>query len=160
MDAGIQARDITTTRSVDVRFAGQGHELQISLEGLGWPHVRSEDVLQRFRAEYQRLNAVAGPDAPAELITWRASARGPVPELPLRPNGAGQADGGRSRRPVYFGAAHGYVDTTVLRRGALQAGEVVSGPALVELGDATITVGPGAHASMRDDGLVQITLTY
>ena len=160
MDAGIQAQDITTTRSVDVRFAGQGHELQISLEGLGWPHVRSEDVLQRFRAEYQRLNAVAGPDAPVELITWRASARGPVPELPLRPNGAGQPAGDRSRRPVYFGAAHGYVETTVLRRGALQPGEVVNGPALVELGDATITVGPGAHASMRDDGLVQITLTY
>jgi len=160
MDAGIRAQEITTTRSVDVRFSGQGHELQISLEGLGWPHVRSEDLLERFRAEYKRLNAVDGPEAPAELITWRASARGPVPELPLRAIGAEQPAAGRSQRPVYFGAAHGFVDTAVIRRGTLKAGEVVNGPALIELGDATITVGPDAHASMREDGLVQITLTY
>lgn len=160
MDAGIASQDIMTTRSVDVRFAGQGHELQINLEGLSWPDVRGEDVMARFRAEYQRLNAVEGPDAPVELITWRASARGPVPELPLRASRAAHATVARSQRAVYFGAALGYVDTKVIPRETLDAGEVIEGPALIELGDATITVGPDARASMRDDGLIQITVTY
>ncbi|MEJ8838066.1 hydantoinase/oxoprolinase family protein [Ramlibacter sp. AN1133] len=160
MDAGIAPQDITTTRSVDIRFAGQGHELQINLEGLGWPGIRNQDVEERFRAEYKRLNAVEGPDASVELITWRASARGPVPELPLRANRAGRTRAVRSQRLVYFGAAQGYVDTKVIPRETLAAGEVVDGPALIELGDATITVGPDARASMREDGLIQITLTY
>jgi N-methylhydantoinase A len=160
MDAGIPPEDITAKRSVDIRFAGQGHELQIDLEDLSWPQVRAEDVLARFRAEYKRLNAVEGPDAPVELITWRASARGPVPQLPLRANRDARASVARSQRPVYFGAAQGFVDTMVIPRETLGVGERVQGPALIELGDATITVGPAASASMRDDGLIQITLTY
>jgi N-methylhydantoinase A len=160
MDAGVAPQDITTVRSVDARFAGQGHELQITLEGLNWPEIRTADVLERFRAEYKRLNAVDGPDAPVELITWRASARGPIPELPLRANVAAQSATGRSRRPVYFGATHGYVETAVIPRETLQVGELVHGPALIELGDATITVGPDATASMREDGLMQITISY
>jgi N-methylhydantoinase A len=160
MDAGVAPKDITTVRSVDARFAGQGHELQISLEGLSWPELRNEDLLARFRAEYKRLNAVEGPDAPVELITWRASARGPIPELPLRANIAAQAAARRSQRPVYFGAEHGYIETAVIPRESLKVGELVQGPALIELGDATITVGPDATACMREDGLMQITLSY
>lgn len=160
LDAGIAREDITITRSVDVRFNGQGHELQISLEGLGWPHVRSEDVMRRFRAEYKRLNAVEGPDAPLELITWRASACGPVPRLPLRANANEGSCAARSTRRVYFGAALGYMETQVIPRECLAFGETVSGPALIELGDATVTVGPDARAAMREDGLIQIALRY
>ena len=55
---------------------------------------------------------------------------------------------------------HGYVETAVIPRETLQPGELVQGPALIELGGATITVGPDATASMREDGLMQITITY
>ncbi len=159
-EAGVAHKDIVTARSVDVRFSGQGHELQIDLEGLSWPDVRSDEVLARFRAEYERLNAVKGPNAPVELITWRASARGPIPHLPLQTGAAVQAGQRRSQRPVYFGDKHGFLDTLVVPRASLLAAETIVGPALIELGDATITVGPEATAVMRDDGLVQITLNY
>ena len=160
-EAGIAPEDIVTARSVDMRYRGQGHELQIDLEGLSWPDVRAEDVLARFHAEYERLNAVKGPDAPIDLITWRTSARGPIPQLPLRADAASTGKpSARSRRAVYFGEVHGFVDSLVAPRESLQIGEVVAGPALIELGDATITVGPGATALLRDDGLIQLTLTY
>jgi N-methylhydantoinase A len=159
-DAGVAPADIVSTRSVDIRYSGQGHELQIDLEGLSWPDVRSDDVLMRFRAEYERLNVVQGPDAPLDLITWRASARGPVPHLPLRAGVMAQAAHERSHRPVYFGDKHGFMDTLVVPCGSLSKGEKLTGPALIELGDATITVGPDASASMREDGLIQISLTY
>ncbi|RPH62808.1 MAG: hydantoinase/oxoprolinase family protein, partial [Burkholderiales bacterium] len=157
-DAGVAADSIVTVRSADMRYRGQGHEVQVDLGGLGWPRVRAEDVLARFRAEYQRLNGVEGPDAPVDFVTWRASARGPVPELPLRgvvPAGAQRV---RSQRPVYFGQKLGFLDTQVVPRESLLPGESIPGPALVELGDATITVGPDANARLRDDGLIQITL--
>ena len=41
-----------------------------------------------------------------------------------------------------------------------RAGETIAGPALIELGDATVTVGPHASATIREDGLIQINLTY
>ena len=157
-DAGVPADQIVTTRSADMRFRGQGHEVQVSLEDLGWPHVDPEEVVRRFRTEYERLNAVKGPDAPVDFITWRASARGPVPALPLKSARAHEARHARAARRVYFHETAGFVDTLVVPREALAVGEMLTGPALIELGDATITVGPGATATMRDDGLVVITL--
>ncbi|MEP7300717.1 MAG: hydantoinase/oxoprolinase family protein [Caldimonas sp.] len=158
IEAGVAPADIVTVRSVDMRFRGQGHELPIDLEGLSWPDVRAEDVLARFRAEYERLNVVKGPDAPIDFITWRSSARGPVPLLPLRAGTVATASRARSRRPVYFAEKHGFVDTLVAPRETLRVGETISGPALIELGDATITVGPDSSATMRADGLVRIRL--
>jgi N-methylhydantoinase A len=158
--AGVPEGEIVTTRSADMRYRGQGHEVQVDLEGLQWPQVDAAEVLRRFRAEYERLNAVKGPDAPVEFITWRASARGPVPELPLRQLSAGGAAAPRSTRRVYFGETSGLTDTLVLPAGSLAVGEALAGPALIELGDATITVGPGARAHLREDGLVLITLPH
>jgi N-methylhydantoinase A/oxoprolinase/acetone carboxylase beta subunit len=141
-----------------MRYRGQGHEVQVSLEGLNWPHVDPEEILRRFRTEYQRLNAVKGPDAPVDFITWRASARGPVPALPLKTTRVHEVKHSRSVRRVYFRETDGFVETQVVPREALGAEETLTGPALIELGDATITVGPGAVARMREDGLVVITL--
>jgi N-methylhydantoinase A len=158
-DAGVAPESIVTVRSVDMRYRGQGHEVQVDLEGLGWPDVASEEVLARFRAEYERLNAVKGPDAPIDFVTWRTSARGPIPRLPLKAAGPGGAPRARSRRPVYFGEKHGYVDALVVPRESLLPGETIAGPAMIELGDATVAVGPDATATMRDDGLIHVSLT-
>lgn len=157
-DAGVPAGSIVTMRSADMRYRGQGHEVQVDLEGLGWPNVRAGDVFTRFRSEYERLNGVKGPDAPVDFVTWRASARGPVPELPLRGAVAAGPQRVRSQRPVYFGQKLGFLDTQVVPRESLLPDESLPGPALVELGDATITVGPDATARLRDDGLIQVTL--
>jgi N-methylhydantoinase A len=157
-EAGVPPEQIVTMRSADLRYRGQGHEVQVDLEGLSWPAVRADEVLARFRTEYERLNAVKGPDASVDFITWRASARGPIPELPLNANVPGVQGGRRSARKVYFGEKHGFVDTAVAPRASLKAGEIVAGPALIELGDATITVGPGAGAQMREDALVVVSL--
>jgi N-methylhydantoinase A len=156
--AGVPEARIVTVRSADMRYRGQGHEVQVDLEGLDWPRVDAAEVLRRFRAEYERLNAVKGPDAPVEFITWRASARGPIPDLPLKKALSAQTKAARSTRRVYFHETAGFVESVVVPAGALPAGETRAGPALVELGDATITVGPGASARLGEDGLVRIAL--
>jgi N-methylhydantoinase A len=157
-EAGVPDDQIVTVRSADMRYRGQGHEVQVDLEGLSWPDVRADEVLARFRGEYERLNAVKGLDAPVDFITWRASARGPIPELPLNANASRGHGGGRSVRNVYFDEKQGFVESLVVPGASLKPAEIVPGPALIELGDATITVGPGARAQMREDALVVVSL--
>jgi N-methylhydantoinase A len=159
-DAGVPPESIVTVRSVDMRYRGQGHEVQVDLEGLDWPNVSASKVLDRFRAEYERLNAVKGPDAPIDFVTWRASARGPIPHLPLKAGAAAGDAASRSQRSVYFGAEKGFLDTLVIPRPSMLPGESIDGPALIELGDATVTVGPDATALMREDGLIQVNLAH
>jgi N-methylhydantoinase A len=157
-EAGVPSQEIVTRRYADIRYRGQGHEVQISLEDLAWPNVDANELARRFREEYERLNAVKGPDAPIDIITWRASARGPIPNLPLKAASKPATVHSRSQRPVYFQDAGGFVPTLVIPIDALTHDEVIVGPALIELGDATVTVGPGSTARMRADGLVAITL--
>lgn len=61
-------------------------------------------------------------------------------------------------RHVYFREKSGFAETLVVPRTTLSVDEELSGPALIELGDATITVGPGAKARVHEDGLLLVTL--
>jgi len=159
VSAGVGTAATTAQRSADLRYRGQGHEIQIDLEGLDWQNIDWRDVHRRFRAEYHRLNGAEGPNLPVDVITWRASVRGPIPDLPLI---AGNAVAGDPRvaktRPVYFAEANGYVAARIVAASDLKPGRPIDGPAIVELGDASITVGPGATASIGAEGLVRIEL--
>jgi N-methylhydantoinase A len=159
ISGGIDIGATTAHRSADLRYRGQGHEIQIDLEGLSWPNIDWRDVHGRFRDEYQRLNGVEGPDLPVDVITWRASVRGPIPNLPLiATNAAIEAASASRTRPVYFAETKGFVPARIVTASALKSSGRVEGPAIVELGDASITVGPHASAHIGADGLVRIEL--
>ena len=161
VSAGIDAGAIVAHRSADLRYRGQGHEIQVDLEGLSWPRVDGEEVRRRFRAEYRRLNGVDGPDLPIDVITWRSSVRGPNPDLPLvAGNATSEQRGLHTSRPVYFAETNGFVSARIVSAAALSAGDRVEGPAIIELGDASVTVGPYATAAFGTDGLVRLELTH
>jgi N-methylhydantoinase A len=158
VSAGIDPGSTSVYRSADVRYRGQGHEIQVDLEQLSWPDVDGEEVRRRFRAEYRRLNGVDGPDLPIDVITWRASVRGPNPNLPLAAsNAVSEPQHQQSVRSVYFAETNGFVSARIVSATALKPGESIEGPAIIELGDASITVGPYATASFGD-GLVRLQL--
>lgn len=159
ISAGIDSSATVTSRSADLRYRGQGHEIQIDLEGLSWPDIDWRDVQERFRVEYRRLNGVDGPDMPVDVITWRASVRGPISDVPLRASNALCADRrSHKTRPVYFAETNGFVTTRLVQRTNLKPGDRVEGPSIIELGDASITIGPFASAHIGAEGLVRVEL--
>jgi len=160
VSAGIDSDATSIHRSADLRYRGQGHEIQVHLEGLPWPNVSSEAVRARFLAEYRRLNGVDGPELSIDVITWRASVRGPDPNLPLvASNVAAELQSADGSRPVYFAEAGGFVSARIVSSSSLKPGDRIGGPAIVELGDASVTVGPAAMASFGADGLIRLELT-
>ena len=56
----------------------------------------------------------------------------------------------RGRRPVCFDAEQGYVDTPVIWRPDLGAGDTFTGPAIVEEFGSTIPVHPGFEVVVDD----------
>ena len=63
----------------------------------------------------------------------------------------------RSRRPVCFDAADGYVDTPVHWRPDLAPGSTVRGPAIIEEFGSTVPLHPGFVA--RVDGYRNVIVT-
>jgi len=129
----------------DVRYRGQAHELAVrDLSGATVAAVR--DAFETQHAErYGYLDA----DAAIEVVTIRATARVPGPELDLA---AGDAAGARrTRRTVVFaGDEH---DAEIVR-GEPAAGERIEGPAVCELPEATLAVPPGWSGAVDDAGTI------
>jgi N-methylhydantoinase A len=72
--------------------------------------------------------------------------------------GGGAASALKGRRPAYFAAAGGLVETAVYDRYGLASGDEISGPAVVEEEGSTLVIGPGATARVAPSGNVILTL--
>ncbi|PYN37085.1 MAG: methylhydantoinase [Candidatus Rokuibacteriota bacterium] len=159
--AGVSPADVRLTRIAEMRYAGQGHEVEcgvilgaLSTESLPAITASFENA---YRALYHRLPQ----GVPVEALNWRLTVSGPEPKIGLT---AGSEPGRASLRPgnpvkgtrqVYFAEAGGFVETPVYDRYALGAGAEFRGPAIVEERESTAVVGPGARFSV-DAGLALV----
>lgn len=145
--AGVAPADVTIERAVDVRLAGQYHELTIPIERSD--QVTPEGALEiagAFERAYAERYGRMLTGLPIEATTWRLTGRGPEGRVRLSPlpNGKGDPERAlRGRRPVYAGESVGFVDTPVYDRAKLLPGARLFGPAIVEEPAATAVLLPG-----------------
>jgi len=152
--AGVAPADTTVEISADMRYRGQGHEITVPVTAAQVGN-RDVDAMERSFAEHYRLlNAVAGPNAAVELVTWRVRVRGPVPTIASARGATANPSAPRTRK-VWFEAT-GFADASIVAANELQIGTSVPGPAIVELGGASLTVGPDSAVSLRADGLIVV----
>ena len=142
---------VRVRHSVDVRYVGQSHELNVDYSpGEGW------DVLAaRFHRLHAERNGFAREDDDVEAVTIRVDAIGAPAltwsELPeLRPEGEPR----RSGRPVFVAGAT--IEADVWWRPALAAGAEVVGPAVIEEPEATTFLYPGDRAVVHESGALKV----
>ncbi len=146
-DQGIPADALDLQCAADLRYVGQFHEVAVP----GFPGGEAspavwEAMLREFHARHDRLFGYALPDAAVELINLRLAAVCPTPRPQPRRSGSGIADAShaaRGTRRAWFD--DGFVQTPVYDALALQAGNRIEGPALVEQQTSTIVLPPGSR---------------
>ena len=151
--AGIDAADMSVRCSLDMRYYGQGREIEIILPD-GDPAAAFDRLTALFEARYSVLFSVSTPGAPLEIVNWKVEATGPDTGLQSGYRMVGNvpsADTARKdTRRAWFGeTAH---DCPVYDRYALAAGTAIEGPALVEERESTCVIGPGETARVDDAG--------
>ena len=78
IEAGVAAEDIAIERRVDIRYHGQGYELEVAVpEGDAAAALAALPGL--FAARYKAVFKVDQLNETLELITWKVEARGPAP---------------------------------------------------------------------------------
>ncbi|HEX8157107.1 MAG TPA: hydantoinase/oxoprolinase family protein [Solirubrobacteraceae bacterium] len=140
------AADARADVAYELRYRGQAHELTVRDR----PEDASiADLRHAFEDLHEKRYGYRDAGADIEVVTIRATAIVPGPELDLA---AGAADGcERSRRRVIFdGEGH---DTEVLR-GEPAPGERFVGPAICELPEATLAVSPSWEGSVDEAGTI------
>ena len=119
--------------SVDVRYRGQGYELNV-------PY--SPRTIQSFREAHEARYGYGYPNREVELVTLhlRTILRSPQADLGARSETSEVRGSGRERAQVFFGGKQ--VQSTIYEREQLQTGKAYRGPAVVTEYSATTVVPP------------------
>lgn len=142
-EAGATPESVTMRRRADMRYSGQGFEIDVSIPNGDLSSASGEVIRQAFLDRYQQLFGRQITDLPMEALTWRVYASGPTPNVEL--NFVGQkiddAPANKGERDVYFPET-GYSACKIYNRYALKPGDVFRGPAVIEERESTAVAGP------------------
>lgn len=150
----VAPEDVTLFHSVEMRFRGQGYEVAVDFPRGVLETGDPEALVARFHAVYRQLFSRVPEGVPAEVLTWRLVAQGPVPAIDLEFEPGGEqvvSTDPVGSRPVYFPEVAGFVQSSVYRRSNLPMGAHLQGPAVIEEAQSTAVVGPGATIQVDDD---------
>jgi N-methylhydantoinase A len=142
---GIAEAAIECDFSVDLRYQGQSHTLTLPWQG-------RERTEPSFHEAHERRYGHR-LDTPVELVNIRASLHGRPPAITLPKLAAGSAGSGRPRYARLSGHA---AKVPVWRREGLQAGQRISGPALITEAVATTYLAAGWHCRVDDTGNLRL----
>jgi N-methylhydantoinase A len=148
--AGVSPDDARLERLVDIRFQHQRQALAVAVPGGPITQATVDAADRGFRALYRDLYGMSPADG-CEFVSFRVRALGPVPKPRLveAPPGDGIPQRAvRGTRSAFFAASEGYVDTPVYSRAALQRGDRILGPAIIEEPDSTTVCVPGYVAEV------------
>ena len=152
LEAGVPEAEMSFTRQADLRHAGQGHEIVVTLPYAQLAGVDLEsDLNPRFYEAYEEIYGHAHRHLGLEITTCRLTASGPRPEVALQQmeaHGRPAESAIKGRRQAYFAEAGGFVDTPLYDRSKLSVGVSFAGPAIVEEIDSTAVIGPGTRVAI------------
>jgi len=146
--SGVSPTNIRHRRVADMRYVGQGHEIQVPLPGGQLGGESAPAIINSFEEAYHRLYERLSQSVPIEVINWRITSSGPLPQVRLQAGRDEQAFTQTPRkgsRQAYFPELGGYHDTPVYNRYVLLPGSSFSGPAIVEERESTAIIGPDAR---------------
>jgi N-methylhydantoinase A len=154
--AGIKPADIQLTRSMDMRYEGQGYEVEVAV-------AESPDGLaDNFSSAYASLFSSILLDEPVEIVNWKVEGSGPSPVAGLqrgftmpRPHQVRADVGSRS---VYVPELAMMTDVPVYDRYQLLPGATIAGPAIIEEQESTLVVGQGDLVCADNDLNLIVTL--
>lgn len=146
---GFKEDEIHLQYRIDMRYTGQAHEVVLELppEMLQGPmDVKGIERLETmFHDRHKALFGHSSPDGAVEFITLSVTAIGPLEKEEMYAIKEGSEDAGHALkgiRQVFFEDFKGYGDCQTYDRYALEACNVIEGPAIVEQMDTTIVIPP------------------
>jgi len=155
VEAGCRAEDIEIHIGADMRYFGQQHEVTVMFADDPRKDHDAGKLAQLFAAAYKTLYGVNPSHVPVEIVSWRITANGPGIDF----HAAGQP-GSKGGKPKSHRAVHAWQDdqqTPVYERSGLAAGQVISGPAIIEERETTTAIPPDWEARIDDVGCIIAT---
>jgi N-methylhydantoinase A len=126
-------------RSYDMRYKGQGFELNIKALSIDTQDPLKKSV-KRFHEKHEEVYGYSAKDEPVEIVNAKLRVIGVLekPKLKKREKSSNISSG--SKRKVYFESPGQWLDTPVIERNKIQG--KLDGPAVIEQYDSTTILYP------------------
>jgi N-methylhydantoinase A len=153
--AGARDEEITVTRTAELRYVGQGHQITIPVREGELSAASAELLNATFEETYRRLYGRTATGNPIEAINWRVVTSATSPQLPLdrlgdRSRGSDAQTALKSMRKVYLPEVAEKREVPVYDRYLLGIGSRFTGPAIVEERESTTVIGKDAVVEVDD----------
>ncbi|MDK1010678.1 MAG: hydantoinase/oxoprolinase family protein [Actinomycetota bacterium] len=144
--------DATVSFSVDARYLGQAHEISVAWR----PGERLADVRWRFDSVHRTRNGFDRPDDAIEIVAVRGVGLA-APALTIEDVSQWRPTTEQSDTYCDVTADVGTVSARIVARSALQVGDVIEGPAVIEEVESTTYLSPGDIAVVHESGAIEVT---
>jgi N-methylhydantoinase A len=142
--------------AAEMRYEGQGYDVAATLDE-AWLAAGDRDrIAAAFHAAHRAVYGHATEDNEVWLKELRVHITGAIPRPRLRPVREAD-DAAPTTRPIRVNATT--LEANVLGRGALDAGAVVVGPAILNQMDTTTLIPPGWQARLAPSGALILERT-
>jgi N-methylhydantoinase A/oxoprolinase/acetone carboxylase beta subunit len=158
---GVEPENMAIQRIAECRYLGQGYELRVDA-----PSGEIDDewlgrIREAFNHNHEREYSRSFPDADIEIPNVRVRGVGLMPDLRMPDVEAGAADAGHALRAEHLAwfpvdGTLQHLPTRFYDRDALQAGNRIEGPAIVNQYDSTTVIPPGLEAEIDHVGNIVI----
>ena len=152
-EIGIAPRDTVFRRSMEMRYVGQFHEMEVFDVPPGEIGAKDlDEITEAFHKRHKDLFTFNMPGREVEFLNVRLKAtarqeRLKLAEIPRATGGAAEAL--KRRRPVLWDLAKGYEETPIYDGTKLACGHKIPGPAVIEEPATTVVI-PGSYVCAVD----------
>jgi N-methylhydantoinase A len=159
--AGVRETDVRVARVAEMRYLGQGHEVEATVPAGALSTASLDAMTSSFESAYRALYHRLPQGVPIEALNWRVTVSGPSPDLrssAATPTGVATSTSIKTTRKAWFAEASGFIDTPVYDRYALGPGFEFEGPAIVEERESTAVLGPGARCRVDERSTIIVEM--
>lgn len=146
------------TRSVAMRYAGQGYELEVPIGPGELDGAALALAVSQFHHRYRQVYGYSDPGRPVDGVEWRLRGVAVRPKVDFPPTEEREPAAPEAHRAVYFGESPGAIKCPVYDRGGLSPRDVIAGPAIVEERECTSVLLPGSSASVDQRGNLVVSV--
>jgi N-methylhydantoinase A len=148
--AGVRGDDVAVRRFVEMRYRGQGYELEVPVPpgrpDAAWLAALTAAFEDVYRTYYRHVPS----GLPMEAVTWRVRAQSAAPALPPPRPPRATRPAPKGERPIWLPAEAGFRTVPVWDRYALAPGWRVAGPAVIEETESTTIVSAAFDATVDE----------
>jgi N-methylhydantoinase A len=157
---GAGGAPIRISRSADMRYAGQGHEILVDLPDGPFTKESVAELQKRFDAGYRALFNRVIPALDIEVVGWILKAEAPAPgraaELPMAAAGDGGTSAAVGTRTLFDPMLREFASVPVYARAALKPGQSIQGPAVIAEDETTTIITSGFTATLDPSGAIRL----